>query len=58
MMDDAVSNIKYYILNGIRDLKKENKEIKDYVLQKGRSDNHYLVRKMAEEITEAESLNI
>lgn len=51
LMDDAISDIRYSILNGIRDLEREDKGIRDYILQKGRTDNHYLVRKLAEEIT-------
>lgn len=50
IMDDAISDIKLSILNRIRNLQKDN-EIKDYILQKGRTDNHYLVRNLAEEIT-------
>lgn len=50
IMDSAISDIKFSILNGIRDLESDN-GIKDYILQKGRTDNHYLVRNLAEEIT-------
>lgn len=55
MMDGAMSAIKFSILSGIRDLESD-KEIKDYILQKGRTDNHYLVRNLAEKITESLSL--
>lgn len=50
IMDSAISDIKLSILNGIRDLENDN-GFKNYILQKGRTDNHYLVRKLAEEIT-------
>lgn len=56
MMDGAISAIKFSILSGIRDLESD-KGIKDYILQKGRTDNHYLVRNLAEEITECLSSN-
>ena len=57
MMDDAISDIKSSILSGIRDLERKDKRTKDYILQKGRTDNHCLVRNLAEEITESLSLN-
>jgi len=52
IMNDTISDIKLSILNGIRNLEKDN-GIRDYILQKGRTDNNYLVRKLAEKITEA-----
>jgi hypothetical protein len=57
MMNGAISDIKFSILRGIRDLENKDKGIKNYILQKGRTDNHYLVRNLAEEITESLSLN-
>ena len=52
MLDDAISDIKIKILRGIEDLKSD-KGIIDYILQKGRNDNHYFVRKVAESFTES-----
>jgi len=52
MFNDTISEIKFKILKGIRNLE-TNKEIKNYILQKGRADNHYLVRDLSVEITES-----
>ncbi len=52
MMDGAISDIKLSILSGIKDLESD-KGFKDFILQKGRTDNHYLVRNLADEITQS-----
>ena len=52
LMNVSVSDIKLSILNSINNTAIHNSDIEDYILQKGRTDNHYLVRKIAEEITE------
>ncbi len=53
VMSESISNIRISILSNIKDSNLKNKNIEDYILQKGRTDNHYLVKKLAEEITES-----
>lgn len=51
LMEVVTSEIKLSILDSIKNKTLQNSTIRDYILQKGRTDNHYLVRKLAEEIT-------
>jgi len=53
IMNEGISDIKISILRNIKDSKLKNKGIENFILQKGRTDNHYLVRKLAEEITKS-----
>lgn len=51
MMDNNTYEIKIAIIAGIKSISGGNKEIVKYIVQKGRIDNHYLVRKKANDIT-------
>ena len=51
MMDNDIYEIKIAIIAGIKSISGGNKEIVKYIVQKGRIDNHYLVRKKANDIT-------
>ena len=50
MMDNDTYEIKITILAGIKNVSVGNKELVKYIVQKGRIDNHYLVRKKANDI--------
>ena len=51
MMDNDNHIIKINILHGLKTICSENIEIAKLIEQKGIADNHYLVRKVAEEYT-------
>jgi hypothetical protein len=51
MMHNNDFTTKITILNNIADYHKGNEAIVKYIVQKGKVDNHYWVRKKAESIT-------
>ena len=51
MMDDEIADIKIAILTRVRKIS-GNKKMHNIIYQKGRVDNHYLVRKVAEKYGE------
>lgn len=57
MMDNEIHQIKIEIIYGIYDLDFKDNTIKNYIIKKGLVDNHYLIRKVANEIKEKISIN-
>ena len=49
MMDTESSDMKIYIVSSIKTVANDQKGYKDFILQKARVDNHYLVREAATE---------
>ena len=47
MMDNDIVSVKLAIISGIKSLKLKDEEITNYIYQKGRIDNNYLVRKIS-----------
>ena len=51
MMDNDSYEVKAAILSGMKKISNGNEEFVKYINQKGRIDNHFLVRKIAKDIS-------
>lgn len=57
MMDNEIYQIKIEIIYGVDELDFKDNIKKNYIIKKGLVDNHYLIRKAANEIKEKISIN-
>ena len=51
IMDTGTSIIKVSIISRVKKIKDSDNSFKDYIIQKGKVDNNYLVRKIASDLT-------
>jgi hypothetical protein len=51
VMDTGTSIIKVSIISRVKRIKDSDNSVKDYIIQKGKVDNNYLVRKIASDLT-------
>ncbi len=52
VMDTGTSIIKVSIISRVKRIKDSDSSVKDYIIQKGKVDNNYLVRKIASDLTD------
>lgn len=57
MMDNEIYQIKIEIMYGVYELDFKDNTKKNYIIKKGLADNHYLIRKAANEIKQKISIN-